>query len=352
MHDDDTRALARHFLSVVNGVTNGLSIPGVCLSVVLLVAVGILRCNRASRPHLDRVSFRLLIYALVANVIFGLMIFIPMTEHNPACSFVALIGTATPMFSAAMFCTMAINLQLIFIWGLNGSKLRLERYYILGAVALCMIRINTLRADTLASAESAIKSTSLNSITSESLPQPPILRYRAMIIRIGLYPLLACFLSVTACICDVYSILNTEVNEYNVRIRILELFAYCLRPLLYALLVATDPAFIRAVRAFKLPKRCFGKPPRRRNSACSSLASPINSESSSPPPILRTTASQSCPSLSASLDSSPLVGISRPDVKRERAVWEGEGAEKAQQRRVEAVSVSQTVEEERIVHQI
>ncbi|KAJ7069097.1 hypothetical protein C8F01DRAFT_1245304 [Mycena amicta] len=313
--DVDHRKEAR-LLELINGVSNGISIPGVCLCVVLLIAVAVLHWNSASRPHLNRVSFRLLIYALVSNVIFGLTVFIPMTEHNHACSFIGFLGVVGPMFSGCMFCCMELNLQLVLVWGLNGSKLRLERYYLLGTLFLCaacniptwiagklgwyaisgvcwlsdpspetqvhwligthsvwmllmaltellsfvllvgfMIRIGTLRAQaSAAAAQSRLETTtSFGSITSSSLPKPPILRYRRMIIRIGLYPLLACFLSVTACICDVYATLHPEATDYKDKILLLDFFAYSLRPLLYGLLTATDPAFIRALRAFRLP---------------------------------------------------------------------------------------------------
>jgi hypothetical protein len=47
--------------------TLGVCIPGVALSGLLLVAVAYLQRNPASRPHLNRVSFRLLVYALIAK---------------------------------------------------------------------------------------------------------------------------------------------------------------------------------------------------------------------------------------------------------------------------------------------
>lgn len=48
-------------------VTLGVSIPGVALTAILLFVIAYLRYHPASRSHLDRVSFRLLIYALVAK---------------------------------------------------------------------------------------------------------------------------------------------------------------------------------------------------------------------------------------------------------------------------------------------
>ncbi|KAJ7069096.1 hypothetical protein C8F01DRAFT_1226571 [Mycena amicta] len=363
--DDDGREA--RLLELINGVSNGISIPGVCLCVVLLAAVAVLHWNSASRPHLNRVSFRLLIYALVANAIFGMVVFIPMTEHNRACPLIAFLGVTMPMFSSGMFCCMALNLQLILVWGISGSKLPLGRIYLLATLFLCaacnippwiagkygwyaidgvcwlssptpetqlhwllgthsvwmllmaltelvsfvlvlgfmvrnQMRINTLRADTLASAAASPSKleagTGIGSITSESLPKPPILRYRSMIIRIGLYPLLACFLSVTSCICDVYIIMHPELTEHTNNIRLLDFFAYSLRPLLYGLLVATDPAFLRALRAFRF-RSLFNKG----NSNSPSQTQTPSSRSPSPPfpslptPVYRSPRSSiDCPS--------------------------------------------------------
>jgi hypothetical protein len=53
--------------SLCRDVTFGVSIPGVALSVLLLIAIAYLQWNTCSRPYLNRVSFRLLTYALVAK---------------------------------------------------------------------------------------------------------------------------------------------------------------------------------------------------------------------------------------------------------------------------------------------
>ncbi|KAJ7048835.1 hypothetical protein C8F01DRAFT_1379374, partial [Mycena amicta] len=369
--DDDYRKRARLLeLTGISGVLNGISIPGVCLCVVLLFAVAVLHWNSASRPHLNRVSFRLLIYALVSNVIFGITIFIPMTEHNHACSFIAFLGVVAPMFSGSMFCCMELNLQLVLVWGLNGSKLRLERYYLLGTLLLCagcnipswiagklgwnaisgvcwlsaptpemqlhwligthsvwmllmaltelisfvlvlgfMIRIGTLRTQaSAAAAQSRLEAaTSFGSITSESLPKPPILRYRRMIIRIGLYPLFACFLSVTSCICNVYATMHPESTDYKNKILLLDFFAYSLRPLLYGLLTATDPAFLCALRAFRLPRLFTVGTPHSQSQTPSphlnppSLSLPTDSLSTSPPRTPLATAYRSSVSFLPSL---------------------------------------------------
>ncbi|KAJ7187609.1 hypothetical protein GGX14DRAFT_580931 [Mycena pura] len=306
-------------------VVLGVCIPGV----VLLVAVAYLQWNPASRAHLNRVSFRLLLYALVANMVFGSLPFIPVQETSPTCSFKAFIDRTTFMFSVCMFFCMAINLVFVLVYGLNGN--RLEKYYILGSLFLvgacnipvwasgalgCVVlslnsgdelrrelswnavygtcwlraderelqwligtktvwliimtllevlsfvqilvfmvrtqlRIRRLRTDTGSGNLGRTDSESGIGTLRSSLPKSPIVRYRSMIIRIGLYPLLSCFLTFTSSFTDVYTIIHVDFTEYYNRLKILGMFTYTLRPLLYVLLAAVDPSFLRAIRALR-----------------------------------------------------------------------------------------------------
>ncbi|KAJ7873429.1 hypothetical protein B0H13DRAFT_2669247 [Mycena leptocephala] len=93
-----------------------------------------LQWNPVSKPHIDRVSFRLVIYGLGANVVLGFMTFPSMKETTPGCSLLAFFGVALPMLSASMFCCIALNLQLVLVYGVNGNMM--EKYYVLGAVFL------------------------------------------------------------------------------------------------------------------------------------------------------------------------------------------------------------------------
>ncbi|KAJ6571322.1 hypothetical protein B0H19DRAFT_1022808 [Mycena capillaripes] len=61
--------------------------------------------------------------------------FLNMKETSPGCNFVAFLGVMFPLFSATIFCCIALNLQLVLVYGVNGNKM--EKYYIVGAVALC-----------------------------------------------------------------------------------------------------------------------------------------------------------------------------------------------------------------------
>ncbi|KAJ7138174.1 hypothetical protein C8R44DRAFT_868499 [Mycena epipterygia] len=294
------------FLSDINDIKLAFAIAGVSFSVLLLSAFAYLAWNPISRPHLNRVSFRLLVYALIANVLFGLLQCLAMKQTSPACSLVAFLGMIFPMLSACLFCCIGLNLQLVLIHGFNGNKM--EKYYIFGSLLFCGIcnlvplaagelgwyaangtcwfRTPTLRWLVatqsvwmlLMSAVDFVSfftllvfmvrhhlriqrlrmSTTYGSTSSESgmtlastLPTHPIVRYRGMIIRIALYPFLSCFLSVTLCIVDVFTVQNSV--DLNVRILGPSLHRKftSIRPLLYALLAATDPSLLSALRALR-----------------------------------------------------------------------------------------------------
>ncbi|KAJ6539849.1 hypothetical protein DFH09DRAFT_1176128 [Mycena vulgaris] len=221
-----------------------------------------------------------------------------------------------------MFCCVALNLQLVLVYGVNGNKM--EKYYITGSALLCAVcnvptwivgelgwyatngtcwlrdptptiqlhwlvatqsvwmlltssievlsfftilifmvrhqrRILRLRADTTCQSTSD-PGAGIPTLAS-SRPQPPIVRYRRMILRIahqlracwqpGLYPLFSCFFSITACVLDVYSVKTVVLTDFNLNLRVLDMFVYTLRPILYALLGATDPSFLYALRALR-----------------------------------------------------------------------------------------------------
>ncbi|KAF7333186.1 hypothetical protein MVEN_02384400 [Mycena venus] len=320
----------QHLVVLINDVTLGVSIPGVVLSIPLLTAIAYLLWNPVSRPHLNRVSFRLLIYAIAANLVLGSVMIPDMQETTLGCSFVAFLSVASPLLSASMFCCIALNLQsalsspvlcayfhrsfrLVLLYGVNGKTM--EKYYMGGAFLLCIactipplaagelgwyvtngvcwlrdptpaiqlhwllatqsvpmltmsaievysvvriiifmvqheMEIQQLRANTT-SQSTGISDSGIGTVASRR-PKHPIVEFRSMIIRIALYPVLSCFLSITPCILDVYSIMDPDLTDLPLDLRILDVFIFCLRPLLYALLSATDPSLIRAVRSLNL----------------------------------------------------------------------------------------------------
>ncbi|KAJ7627441.1 hypothetical protein FB45DRAFT_1082802 [Roridomyces roridus] len=96
---------------------------GLALSVVVLAACGYLAFVRSARTHLDRVSFRLLVYALVSHVIFGIL-----GPLEPLRSQFNLL------VSTSIFFCVALNLMLVLVYNVNGRMM--EKYYIMGSLVL------------------------------------------------------------------------------------------------------------------------------------------------------------------------------------------------------------------------
>ncbi|KAF7360850.1 hypothetical protein MSAN_01114400 [Mycena sanguinolenta] len=274
------------------------AIAGVVLTAVMLLSIAYAAWNHVSRPHLNRVSFRLLVCALISNLNFGATFLPVFSGPSAGCSFLAFFGVSNLMFSACMlFCT-ALNLQLVIVHFVNGNMM--EKYYYIGSVvfvAICnvtpyaagqygyyngdcwfnnpdpemqfrwlvgsqtvwtllmstgeVVSFSVILGHMLLSQATQMRITKLRShISSSERPKPLIIAYRSIIFRISLYPLLSCCLSFTGSILDIWlaKIPSSTTPEWLLS---LDLFVYVLRPILYTLLVAGDPSFLRALRALR-----------------------------------------------------------------------------------------------------
>ncbi|KAF8168822.1 hypothetical protein K438DRAFT_1774601 [Mycena galopus ATCC 62051] len=265
-------------VSVTMDVVLGVTIPGVALSVLFLIATVWLRCIPGSRSHLNRVSFRLLTYALCCLwgarfhqrketrlvLAFGVngnrmekYYIIGSVFFCSACNITPLAYGKLGWYAETGTCwfrdpSPSRDLRWLLgtqsVWMILMSAMEVVSFLIL---VIFMMRhaatMQRLRADTLPHNTSSVASRTTT--FQSSLPAHPIVQYRSMVLRIGLYPLFSCFLSVMACSLDVYTILHPEMTELNFRLRILDLMVWALRPLIYALLACTDPSFLRAIRS-------------------------------------------------------------------------------------------------------
>ncbi|KAJ6544463.1 hypothetical protein B0H19DRAFT_1076570 [Mycena capillaripes] len=120
-------------------VVLGLAIPGVILTAALLILFGYAALNPASRRHLDRVSFRLLVYALVAHLVYGIVFLIGTSSARPGwnCELLLFFTKLSLMFSAGMFFCIALNLPLVLAYNANGQKM--EKFYIFGTALGCLV---------------------------------------------------------------------------------------------------------------------------------------------------------------------------------------------------------------------
>ncbi|KAF7342661.1 hypothetical protein MSAN_02023500 [Mycena sanguinolenta] len=287
----------------------GITISGVGLTAVLLTLYGYAALNPASRRYLDRVSFRLLTYALIAHLCFGIAFAIGTLIPYPGrgCALLSFLGNLTFVFSAGMFFSIAINLPLVLAFNVNGR--RMEKYYIIGNLSCAIISnvatyasgnfgwddVNetcwyhskdpTVMLHWLIGSQTVwILFASIAEViafmviigyivayrlipenipatySSTASPRPglTIFRLRNIILRIGLYPLVSCIVNTSITVVQFYLFQNhkehVETSQPNWKLNFTVLSIYAGRPLIYGLLAATDPSFVRALRALRHPE--------------------------------------------------------------------------------------------------
>ncbi|KAJ6515222.1 hypothetical protein C8R45DRAFT_1205511 [Mycena sanguinolenta] len=299
-------ALDAHLQDVV--LTFGVT--GVVLPALLLLTIAYAAWNPVSRHFLNRVSFRLLVCALISNLIFAATSIPVFSRPSAGCSFMAFFGLSILMFSACMFFCIALNLQLVLVHHINGNSM--EKFYYISSVAVVAILniapyaagqfgyyngtcwFSSPRPDVqfhwlLGSQSVWMLLMSTGEVVSFSvilgymyrasrvfpvIQKPPIVAYRSMILRIGLYPLLSCWLSFTGSILDIWltkhpiptelpnihaysngdsrlSVRLSNLLIYSTPSRQPDLCVFALRPILYTVLAASDPGFLCAMRALR-----------------------------------------------------------------------------------------------------
>ncbi|KAJ7333340.1 hypothetical protein DFH08DRAFT_1020894 [Mycena albidolilacea] len=281
-------ALDAHLQDVV--LTFGIA--GIVLTAFLLFTIAYAAWNPVSRHHLNRVSLRLLVGALISNLIFAASSIPVFPGPSAGCSFMAFFGLSVLMFSACMFFCIALNLQLVLVHHVNGNLM--EKFYYIGSVAAVAILnitpyaagqfgyyngtcwFSDSRPDVqfhwlLGSQAVWILLMSTGEVVSfflilgymyrirrervltslSAIPKPPIMAYRSIILRIGLYPLLSCTLNFTGSILDIWLTKNPVPTELQWRLSFVDLCVFALRPTLYTLLAAADPGLLRAIRTLR-----------------------------------------------------------------------------------------------------
>ncbi|KAJ7468300.1 hypothetical protein B0H11DRAFT_2239086 [Mycena galericulata] len=112
--------------------SRAFGITGVVLTATLLLSMAYAAWNTASRPHLNRTSFRLLVCALISNLIFAAS-FIPVFSGPSAgSSFMAFFGVSPHVLSVHLNNTEARTHRLVIVHCVNGKMM--EKYYYIGSV--------------------------------------------------------------------------------------------------------------------------------------------------------------------------------------------------------------------------
>jgi len=107
---------------------------------LVLVAYAVVALFPGARNELDRVSFRLLVQALIFHVLFGISYALSPVHPGRGCDFAAFAVNFTLSFTTFYMASIAINLQLVLVHGVNGKMM--EKYYVIVTVVLsCALNI-------------------------------------------------------------------------------------------------------------------------------------------------------------------------------------------------------------------
>ncbi|KAJ6779261.1 hypothetical protein DFH09DRAFT_1404975 [Mycena vulgaris] len=251
--------------------------------------------------------FRLLVYALLAHLVFGITFPMCMLSAYPGwrCNLESFIFNLSLMFSAGMFFCMALNLPLVLVYRVNGQ--RMEKYYILGTSVVCSacamsayasgsLGWNTFsqvcwyRSDDPAAMLRWIIGThtfwillvsvgeviafltilgymiayqlvtrcftpqTQQSFASENLHTTglTLVMFRNIILRIGLYPFVSCLLNIFTALLNMY-LAKHPLTDITGRLSVADVALFSARPLIYGILAATDPSFLRGLRELRYP---------------------------------------------------------------------------------------------------
>ncbi|KAJ7852808.1 hypothetical protein B0H14DRAFT_3656746 [Mycena olivaceomarginata] len=276
-------------------VTLGLIIPGLGVTTALLALYGYAAWNLVSRRYLDRVSFRLLTYALVANLVFGVSFTMATLGGYPGwrCSLSSFLANVR-LLSFAHFVTSTLNVPLVVVQNISGKAM--EKYYVAGTTLICLIcnvlpyASGNLGHVLIPTEPDLLTSWIIITVVGEVgafliilgylvtheihlLRRPAhteatyssegagstILKFRNIILRIGLYPLVSCVLNLTVAVVDLHEIHKFETGapeptKLDMILMLANVAGCAGRPLIYGLLAATDPSFIRALHALRNPE--------------------------------------------------------------------------------------------------
>ncbi|ESK83008.1 hypothetical protein Moror_11760 [Moniliophthora roreri MCA 2997] len=290
-------------ITVSNQLWAITSAVGAGLCFLVLLVISLVSIHPKSRAQLDRVSFRIVVYALLANMIFGTASAVGGTRTGPGfiCGFSIFVLQLTLQLSSFLLFCIALNLQLVIVHGVNGQ--RMEKYYIIVSALFAIILVVPPYAagqygwDDLAQdcwytnadqtqrliwqvttqmgwtvlvviGEVICSTVVLVSILKHNIrtrqvfastrsfshtsSAPQVLhanRYKSIILRVALYPLTSCCVNLLSIVPVVHTTVSHGIhNRTDYNILLLSDFLYGGRAVVYALLAASDPALLRGIQ--------------------------------------------------------------------------------------------------------
>ncbi|KAF8063180.1 hypothetical protein FPV67DRAFT_1700201 [Lyophyllum atratum] len=289
------------------------TIPGTIVCGLVLVAYAMVAYFPKARGHLDRVSFRLLVQALLFNVLFGIAYSLTPTHPGPGCEFNAFVVNFTISFATFYTTCIAMNLQV------NGKMM--EKYYVIVTLVLsCAINIPTYALGEFGWNESSeicwysnpddrkrlqwiigtqsfwmalaavietfcscivlywlyLCQRDINSLNRSATPSTSFMsdrvehsgaswfpnpnmstvltrnpRIQRIIIRICLYPLVSLILNFGTLVLDLNMSIVGVKSQLDFRLLVVDLMLYGVRTFAYGMLAFWDPSFINAIREIR-----------------------------------------------------------------------------------------------------
>ncbi|KAF7344771.1 hypothetical protein MVEN_01638100 [Mycena venus] len=246
------------FDSHMRDLVLGILIPGIVLSAIVLMAFAYTASQLRSRPHLHRVSFRLLVYAMVSNFILSVTLIptemiITGPKSGTGCAFAAFFSLMRWLVGAQSFWILFMALSELVCFVILASYMIHHR-----------ISVKRMWSDVSAKMTASESQHAAYTVA-------PVLKFRGIILRITLYPLLSCALNFSNIILDLCFAQRLSDTESTFRLSVLDICVVNGRPFLYAVLAATDPSFIRAVSALRQPP--IVRPSSKEHNATSQLQS-------------------------------------------------------------------------------
>ncbi|KAG7093461.1 hypothetical protein E1B28_007137 [Marasmius oreades] len=106
-------------------------------TIIILTAI-LLSLHPLSKQKTDRVSFRLMLYALAGSVVYSTATVIAIRVHGQtACRVSGSFSVFALQISSFFFFCIGLNLQLVMIYGIDGT--RAEKYYFWGSLCLAIV---------------------------------------------------------------------------------------------------------------------------------------------------------------------------------------------------------------------
>ncbi|CUS14681.1 unnamed protein product [Tuber aestivum] len=134
----ETSFLTEERILLMNNMSAILAGVSLLFCLAVLVVVAVLFSDPLSRKALDRLSFRLLTYALISNCIYsiGYIICVKVSPGFWCTAGVWLIQFWLGVTNWLILC-IAVNLQVVLVHSMNS--LILEKYYIIGTICLNLV---------------------------------------------------------------------------------------------------------------------------------------------------------------------------------------------------------------------